>query len=373
MLAEETDAAYDRVGLTGYTEHWDRSLLALAGNDYGGDDLVELRLGSRVTASTAPPRQCSTAAGVHRLRRAGAGHRLLRVRPACAGPRSSEVPRLPHARRPRRDPRGRGARGRGRPRRPWVWLIGGGLLGLEAANALRQFGLQTHVVEIAPRLMAQQLDEAGGALLGRMIADFGISVHSASAPRSADSNRPVRGPPKTTRCGDAERRILHRRRLVVFAAGVRPRDELARAVGVESPSVAACSPIYPVPLRIPTSTRWARSRRSKVAATDWSGPATPAPKSSPIGCWAAPPSSQRRHVDQAQAARRRRGQFRRRDGGGPELPRGGRQRRSESIYAKLVLSDDSKTLLGGILVGDARPTACCGRWSANRCPVTRWR
>ena len=45
MLAEEADAAYDRVGLTGYTEHWDRALLALPGNDYRGDDAVELRLG----------------------------------------------------------------------------------------------------------------------------------------------------------------------------------------------------------------------------------------------------------------------------------------------------------------------------------------
>ena len=48
VLAEETDAAYDRVGLTGYTEHWDRRRLALPGNDYRDDDLVELRLGTRV-------------------------------------------------------------------------------------------------------------------------------------------------------------------------------------------------------------------------------------------------------------------------------------------------------------------------------------
>ena len=56
-------------------------------------------------------------------------------------------------------------------------VIGGGLLGLEAANALRTFGLHAHVVEMAPRLMAQQLDEAGGALLGRMVSDLGIDVH----------------------------------------------------------------------------------------------------------------------------------------------------------------------------------------------------
>src|SRR5262245_22443452 len=48
VLAEEADAAYDRVGLTGYTEHWDRARLALPGNDYAGDALVELQLSARV-------------------------------------------------------------------------------------------------------------------------------------------------------------------------------------------------------------------------------------------------------------------------------------------------------------------------------------
>ena len=44
VLAEESDAAYDRVGLTGYTEHWDRGQMALPGNDYRDDSLVELSL-----------------------------------------------------------------------------------------------------------------------------------------------------------------------------------------------------------------------------------------------------------------------------------------------------------------------------------------
>ena len=42
VLAEEADAAYDRVGLTSYTEKWDRALLALPGNDYAGDERVRL-------------------------------------------------------------------------------------------------------------------------------------------------------------------------------------------------------------------------------------------------------------------------------------------------------------------------------------------
>src|SRR4051794_29386471 len=49
VLAEEADAAYDRVGLTSYTESWDRDLLALPGNDYAGDEQVRLLLNTRVT------------------------------------------------------------------------------------------------------------------------------------------------------------------------------------------------------------------------------------------------------------------------------------------------------------------------------------
>jgi hypothetical protein len=63
VLAEEADAAYDRVGLTGYTEHWDRGLLALPGNDYRGDDFVELRLGGRVTEIDRAAKTVLTADG----------------------------------------------------------------------------------------------------------------------------------------------------------------------------------------------------------------------------------------------------------------------------------------------------------------------
>src|SRR5271157_3379039 len=47
VLAEEADAAYNRVGLTSYTEKWDRALLALPGNDYAGDERVCLLLNTR--------------------------------------------------------------------------------------------------------------------------------------------------------------------------------------------------------------------------------------------------------------------------------------------------------------------------------------
>src|SRR5688572_20758578 len=60
-------------------------------------------------------------------------------------------------------------------------VIGGGLLGLEAANALRLLGLTTHVIEFAPRLMPVQIDEAGGAMLRRHVEELGLTVHLGAA------------------------------------------------------------------------------------------------------------------------------------------------------------------------------------------------
>ena len=53
-------------------------------------------------------------------------------------------------------------------------VIGGGLLGLEAARAVLDAGLETHVVEVAPRLMPRQLDGAASALLEKTIRDLGV-------------------------------------------------------------------------------------------------------------------------------------------------------------------------------------------------------
>src|SRR3990172_13174634 len=56
-------------------------------------------------------------------------------------------------------------------------VIGGGLLGLEAAKALKDLGLETHIVEFAPRLMAGQRDDSAGRLLRRKIEALGARVH----------------------------------------------------------------------------------------------------------------------------------------------------------------------------------------------------
>ncbi|MEL6892890.1 MAG: FAD-dependent oxidoreductase, partial [Actinomycetota bacterium] len=59
-------------------------------------------------------------------------------------------------------------------------VIGGGLLGLEAANALRSLGLETHVVEMAPYPMPAQLGEGSGAMLARWVDELGVHLHCAA-------------------------------------------------------------------------------------------------------------------------------------------------------------------------------------------------
>src|SRR5581483_2191300 len=108
-------------------------------------------------------------------------------------------------------------------------VIGGGLLGLEAAGALLGLGLQTHIVEFAPRLMALQVDEGGGRTLRRTIEAMDIAVHTSKSTtqvlRSTPGGR-VEGlvfADGTTLATD----------MVVYSAGIRPRDELARAAGLQ--------------------------------------------------------------------------------------------------------------------------------------------
>jgi nitrite reductase (NADH) large subunit len=106
-------------------------------------------------------------------------------------------------------------------------VIGGGLLGLEAANALRNLGLETHVVEMAPRLMPVQVDDIGGAILRRRIETLGVGVHVGIS-----TKRIVAGPGgRVAALQFADGGELPTD-VVVFSAGIRPRDELARAAGL---------------------------------------------------------------------------------------------------------------------------------------------
>lgn len=106
-------------------------------------------------------------------------------------------------------------------------VVGGGLLGLEAANALKNLGLEVHVVEFAPRLMAVQLDEGGGDQLRKKITSLGVTIHTEKNTQDI-----VAGEEKRYCMNFADGSQLETD-MILFSAGIRPQDELARAFGIE--------------------------------------------------------------------------------------------------------------------------------------------
>lgn len=116
-------------------------------------------------------------------------------------------------------------------------VIGGGLLGLEAAGALKALGAQATVIQFGTHLMDVQVDLGGGQALQRLIRDKGIAVRASTA---TDQMRPHRRSGHVGRLDFADGGRLDVD-VVVVATGVRPRDELARTAGLEIGARAAPS------------------------------------------------------------------------------------------------------------------------------------
>jgi nitrite reductase (NADH) large subunit len=106
-------------------------------------------------------------------------------------------------------------------------VVGGGLLGLEAANALKDLGLETHVVEFAPRLMAVQVDDAGGTLLKNKIQELGVRVHT-----NKNTQNITDGDTCKHKMEFADGESLETD-LILFSAGIRPQDAIARRCDLE--------------------------------------------------------------------------------------------------------------------------------------------
>jgi len=105
-------------------------------------------------------------------------------------------------------------------------VIGGGLLGLEAAKALLDMKLNTHVIEFAPRLMPRQLDEEGSEILKMKMNELGLSIHLNKNTSCMAGDESV----KSLKFADGSEIEVD---MVVISAGIKPRDEVASLAGLE--------------------------------------------------------------------------------------------------------------------------------------------
>jgi len=219
VFGEEKQRAYDRVHLSEYFTGSTHSDLAMGTADWYSEHGIQLRLHEQVTALNPDQRSVTTPKGDYgydELVLATGSFPFVppiegREHPHCFVYRTLEdLDAIRHSAQ-------KGKSG---------VVVGGGLLGLEAANALKSLGLQAHVVEFAPRLMPVQLDTDGGALLRHKIEELGVQVHTEKATTSI-----VEGENARIRMNFSDDSHLETD-LIVFSAGIRPQDTLARASGL---------------------------------------------------------------------------------------------------------------------------------------------
>jgi nitrite reductase (NADH) large subunit len=220
VVAEEPRPAYDRVQLSAFFSGKTAADLSLVESGFFLKNNIALRLSERVVSIDRSGRKVLTSNG-HELRYdtlvlATGSYPFVppiagRDRPHCHVYRTIEDLEAIRA----SSEGGRvGA------------VVGGGLLGLEAAKALRDLGLETNIVEFAPRLMALQVDDGGGGMLRRKIEALGVRVHTGKNTKNIAAGNTAR---HCMNFGDGSSLETD---VIVFSAGIRPRDELARAAGL---------------------------------------------------------------------------------------------------------------------------------------------
>src|SRR6185295_2116265 len=220
VLGEEPRAAYDRVQLSAFFSGKTADDLSLVSPGFFANHGITLKLNERAVAIDRGARRVRTSSGLELeydvLVLALGSFPFVppipgRDRPDCHVYRTIEDLEAIRA-------SATGAR--------VGTVVGGGLLGLEAAKALRDLGLETNVVEFAPRLMALQVDDGGGGMLRRKIEALGVRVHTGKNTTSI-----VAGDIARHRMNFGDGSSLEAD-VIVFSAGIRPRDELARAAGL---------------------------------------------------------------------------------------------------------------------------------------------
>ena len=379
-FCEESRAAYDRVGLTSFFAHRDAEKLMIARLDWYREHGIEIHIGDRADK-------------IDRHKRIVTSDRGVSIRYDAVILATGSYPFVPPV---------DGIRKRG----VFVYrtidelekiieyarsvkrcaVIGGGLLGLEAAKAAYDLGLKTHVVEFAPRLMPRQLDVAGSRILVKKIEELGVRVHLNKATKEVTGDGRVEG--MTFAAGDTLDVDM-----IIVSAGIRPRDELARDCNLDvgerggvvvndhlqtsDPDIYAIgevalhdgmiyglvAPGYEMAEILAANLCWKKGDRHLFREA----PDAPSPKKAPVPFFRTFTGSDLSTklkllgVDVASFGENEAGP----DVATPLVL----EDAFAGIYKKLLFDRDGKRLLGGILVGDAADYAALSRLAASGDPL----
>jgi len=219
IFGEERHRAYDRVHLSEYFSGRDAESLALCDADYYRSHGIRLRSGEAVTSIDREQQRVVTEQGHYAYDQLVLATGSFPFVPPIPGNDSDGC--LVYRTLDDLDAIQAAAKNATNG-----VVVGGGLLGLEAANALRGLNLDTAVVEFAPRLMPMQVDSEGGELLREKIEALGVQVLTERATQRIEP-----GDTSRLRMVFQDDKVLETD-LIVFSAGIRPQDSLARECGL---------------------------------------------------------------------------------------------------------------------------------------------
>ncbi|MGJ5643375.1 nitrite reductase large subunit NirB [Formosa sp. S-31] len=226
VFGEEPRPAYDRVHLSEFFENQDAKALEMAPAEWYKDNNIDLIVGERVTDIHRESKKITTTKDVDY----SYDYLVLATGSSAFVPSIKGVEKdgvfvyrtiedleamLDYAAKLKaRNPKARAA------------VLGGGLLGLEAGKAVLDMGLEPHIVEFAPKLMPRQLDTRSSQVLKLKLESMGLNIHLSKATNQILGNGAITG----MEFGEDD--VLDVEMLII-SAGIRPRDELGKTCNLE--------------------------------------------------------------------------------------------------------------------------------------------
>ncbi|OEK08137.1 nitrite reductase large subunit [Flavivirga aquatica] len=226
VFGEEPRPAYDRVHLSEFFENQDAKALEMAPAEWYADNGIELIVDERVTDIHRSTKKITTV----KDREFSYDYLVLATGSSAFVPPIKGVEKegvfvyrtiedlegmLAYADKLKKEkPNAKAA------------VLGGGLLGLEAGKAAMDMGLEPHIVEFASKLMPRQLDLRSSQVLQLKLESIGLNIHLSKATNQILGDKAITG----MEFGEDDVLDVD---MLIISAGIRPRDELGKTCGLE--------------------------------------------------------------------------------------------------------------------------------------------